>query len=233
VPDRSLRMAPIRASALTAGVGATTPPRARARNNSNPSGFGAAFVSFLASYFSVYGQNGALQCPPVVVAVRKFVASTPICKSIRPQPLPSRLAAVFALVLMGNIPPGMLKEHFDKFSPQWILAVHISLPVVAALRKATRLPPYAILVTVAGSVLGQIVGGRLEREAMALQPESNPHMLTASVGQAATTAMFGRGAESTPMSSFSPELIAPWAVVAAATMWKHVSNPWEPGADSV
>lgn len=226
-------MAPIRASALTAGAGAP-PPRSRHRNNTSANGFGAAFVSFLSSYFSVYGQSGALQCPPVVVAVRKFVASTPICKSIRPQPLPSRLAAVFALAVMGNMPPGMLKEHFDKFSPPWILAVHISVPVVAALRKATRLPPYAILVTVAGSVIGQIVGGRLEREAMQIQVESTPiHMPTASVGQAVTSSMLGASPGDAEVGSWSPESIAPWALVAAAAMWQHVSNPWEPGASSV
>lgn len=226
-------MAPIRASALTASAGAP-PPRSRHRNNSNNNGFGAAFVSFLASYFSVYGKSGALQCPPVVVACRKFVASTPICKSIRPQPLPSRLAAVFALAMMGNVPPGMLKEHFDKFSPQWIMAVHISVPVVAALRKATRLPPYAILVTVAGSVLGQIVGGRLEREAMISYAESMPlHMPTASVGQSVTASMIGTSTADASMSSFSPGALAPWALVAAAALWNHVSNPWEPGADSV
>ena len=226
-------MAPIRANALTAGAG-TPAPRPRQRNSSSASGYGAAFVSFLSSYFSVYGQSGALQCPPVVVAVRKFVASTPICKSIRPQPLPSRLAAVFALAMMGNVPPGMLKEHFDKFSPPWIMALHISLPVVAALRKATRLPPYAILVTVAGSVIGQIVGGRLERESMLLRSEATPvHMPTASVGQAVTSSLLGASPDSSQEGTWSPETIAPWALLAAASLWQHVSNPWEPGADSV
>lgn len=224
-------MAPIRASALTSGGGAP-PPRARQRNNA--SGYGAAFVSFFASYFSVYGQNGTLQCPPVIVAVRKFVASTPICKSIRPQPLPNRLAALFALAMMGNIPPGMLKEHFDKFSPQWIACIHISVPVVAALRKATRLPPYAILVTVAGSVIGQIVGGRLERQSMAIAAESTPlQMPTASVGQAVTASMLGGNKDSADLSSMTPEAVAPWALIAAAAMWNHVSNPWESGANSV
>lgn len=222
-------MAPIRATALTAGSASPSRPgRSRHRHNANTSGFGTAFVSFLSSYFSIYGQNGSLQCPPVVVAVRKFVASTPICKSIRPQPLPSRLASVFALAMMGNVPPGMLKEHFDKFSPAWIVAVHASVPVVAALRKATRLPPYAILVTVAGSVLGQIVGGRLEREAMMIEADPSYVPMPAAT---VTASMMGAAASDSTNLSFSPESMAPWALVAAAAMWKqvstHAANPWQ------
>lgn len=216
-------MGPHRAAAQSLSVTGPVPrPRAR-RGSSASSGYGSTFITFVLSCFSIYGNNGTLQCPPVVVAMRKLVASTPLCRAIRPQPLPNRLAALFALSMAGNVPPGMLKEHFDKFSPQWILAVHASVPVVAALRKATRLPPYAILVTVLGSVLGQIVGGRMERHHMewAVEP-SYTAVAGAPAGLSDPTV--------TELGVLTPQVLTPWALCAAATMWKHMSNPWE--ADS-
>jgi hypothetical protein len=209
-------MGPHRAMAHGLSVSGPAPrPRTRHRGGN---GYGATFISFFLSCFSIYGNNGKLQCPPVVVAVRKLVANTPICRAIRPQPLSNRLAACFALALAGNVPPGMLKEHFDKFSPQWILAVHASVPVVAALRKATRLPPYAILVTVLGSVLGQMVGGRMERHQMELD-----HSYAVASYPSSTISN-----NALPqLGMISPQMLTPWALCAAAAMWKHVSNPWE------
>lgn len=51
----------------------------------------------------------------------------------------------------ANLPCGMWREHTRKFSPQWFLAVHATIPFVAMLRKAVLMPKWAILLTVAGA----------------------------------------------------------------------------------
>jgi hypothetical protein len=102
----------------------------------------------------VISKTGELQCPPPIVALRAALAKTPLCAAIRPQSLPFKLAACGILSALANIPPGMVKEHFDKFSPGWFIAIHISIPFVAALRKAVRLPPHAIAFTIGGAIAG-------------------------------------------------------------------------------
>jgi hypothetical protein len=102
----------------------------------------------------VISKTGHLQCPPPIVALRAALAQTSLCKALRPQALPYKLAACGMLSALANVPPGMLKEHFKKFGPAWILTVHISIPFVAALRKAVVLPPHAIAFTVGGAIAG-------------------------------------------------------------------------------
>jgi hypothetical protein len=57
----------------------------------------------------------------------------------------------------------MWREHTKKFSPQWFLAVHATIPFIAMLRKAVVMPKYAIAFTIGSAVLGQAVGARAER----------------------------------------------------------------------
>ena len=102
----------------------------------------------------VISKSGHLQCPPPIVALRAALAQTSLCKGLRPQALPVKLAACGILSALANMPPGMVKEHFKKFSPLWILTVHISIPFVAALRKAVVLPPHAIACTIGGAIAG-------------------------------------------------------------------------------
>jgi hypothetical protein len=53
--------------------------------------------------------------------------------------------------IAANLPCGAWREHTRKFSPQWFLAVHATIPFVAMLRKAVLMPKWAILLTVAGA----------------------------------------------------------------------------------
>ena len=53
--------------------------------------------------------------------------------------------------IAANLPCGAWREHTRKFSPQWFLAVHATIPFVASLRKAVLMPKWAILLTVAGA----------------------------------------------------------------------------------
>ncbi|GJP38158.1 hypothetical protein CLOM_g22595 [Closterium sp. NIES-68] len=103
------------------------------------------------------------RCPAPIIALRAAVAKTPAMKALRPQALPIRTLAIGTLGMMLNIPLGVWREHCEKFSPQWIIAVHASVPLVAVLRKAALMPKYAMAFTIAASVIGQAIGARVER----------------------------------------------------------------------
>jgi len=73
------------------------------------------------------------------------------------------------LTLMGaacalNIPLGYLRQSCRKFSLGWFFYVHISIPIIIVLRIKTGLSWHVIPLTLASTIGGQIVGGRLKRK---------------------------------------------------------------------
>ncbi|KAL6549796.1 hypothetical protein OROMI_020284 [Orobanche minor] len=104
-----------------------------------------------------------LKCPPAVVAARAALARTAFVKSIRPQPLPAKILVIGGLGIAANIPLGVWREHTRKFSLSWFVAVHAAVPFIAMLRKSVAMPKTAMVLTIVGSVLGQIIGSRAER----------------------------------------------------------------------
>ena len=62
-----------------------------------------------------------------------------------------------------NLPLGYWRASVPKFSLRWFAAVHLSIPLVLALRITAGLGPLYIIETVSGAVLGQLLGGRLRR----------------------------------------------------------------------
>ena len=108
------------------------------------------------------------KCPAPIVAMRAAVAALPQVKRLRPEPLQSKLLAVAATAAFVNAPLGALREHTEKFSFQWFVAIHASIPFVASLRKAVGMPKLAILFTVAAAVMGQYAGSRGERARLRL-----------------------------------------------------------------
>jgi len=82
---------------------------------------------------------------------------------LRPRPLWLKGAAVVAAGAAANAPFGAWREHTRKFSLEWFVAVHATVPFVAALRQATLLPRWALVLTIAGAVAGQMIGARVER----------------------------------------------------------------------
>jgi hypothetical protein len=107
------------------------------------------------------------KCPPAIVAARAALAKTPAVKALRPQALPTKVLAIGMLGMALNVPLGVWREHTKKFSPQWFLAVHATIPFIAMLRKAVVMPKYAIAFTIGSAVLGQAVGARAERMRLA------------------------------------------------------------------
>jgi len=104
-----------------------------------------------------------LKCPPAVVAVRAALARTVFVKTMRPQPLVSKMLVIGALGMAVNIPLGIWREHTDKFSLSWFTAVHAAVPFIAMLRKSVVMPKTAMALTIAAAVLGQVIGSRAER----------------------------------------------------------------------
>lgn len=73
------------------------------------------------------------------------------------------LIAVILAVLVLNIPFGYWRSETRKFSLQWVLAVHLPVPGVVALRVFSGLgwQLYTFPLLVAAFFIGQYLGGRL------------------------------------------------------------------------
>jgi len=74
-----------------------------------------------------------------------------------------KILCVSVLCFFVNIPLGMWREHTRKFSWQWLVAIHASIPLIIALRIGLKLHPLAIPLNIVFAILGQAVGSRLER----------------------------------------------------------------------
>lgn len=107
--------------------------------------------------------SGKLTCPPAIVAMRTAIAGLKPVRHLRPQALPIRSLAMAGTAILANVPCGMWREHTKKFSPEWVIAVHATIPFVAMLRKAVLMPRWAIFLTITGAVAGQQMGATLEK----------------------------------------------------------------------
>ena len=75
-----------------------------------------------------------------------------------------KILLVSVVCLLVNIPMGMMRERSRKFSLQWILWVHASIPLIIALRIGLHLHWIAIPINIAAAVLGQFIGGVPEKK---------------------------------------------------------------------
>jgi hypothetical protein len=73
------------------------------------------------------------------------------------------LACLVSAAVLINIPLGYLRQCVEKFSFAWYFYVHISIPLIIYLRIKSGYSWKLIPLTVAGAVLGQVIGGRLRR----------------------------------------------------------------------
>jgi len=129
-----------------------------------------------------------LRCPAQIVAFRAFVASTSIARYLRQRELALRVASAASLTGFGNIPLGMVREHTDKFSLNWIVVVHASIPFVATWRRATNVPNAAIALTIMAAIAGQQFGAMLERARLEEEAVRVRATVAATAAAAATAA---------------------------------------------
>lgn len=79
------------------------------------------------------------------------------------------LFASTALVAFAlNVPMGAWREQARRFSWQWFLAIHLPVPVVAAMRIGWDVPAMTIPLLLAVSVAGQVAGSRYCRRMRAV-----------------------------------------------------------------
>ncbi|GLI68530.1 hypothetical protein VaNZ11_012921 [Volvox africanus] len=120
----------------------------------------------------VFNKHGQLSCPEPIVKMRAALAATRPVRELRPQALPIKLLAVAMTTAALNVPCGMWREHTEKFSSQWFVAVHATIPFIAMLRKAVIMPKYAILFTICAAIAGQGMGTKLERRRLMSRAKS-------------------------------------------------------------
>lgn len=74
--------------------------------------------------------------------------------------------SVTGLVLLAfviSVPCGYLRENYRKYSFMWFLLIHIPIPFIVLLRIEAGISWHVIPLTLAGSIAGQIAGGRFNR----------------------------------------------------------------------
>lgn len=62
-----------------------------------------------------------------------------------------------------NLPLGYLREGTRKYSIGWFVYIHLSVPVIAFLRRSNQVSAWAIPPFVICALLGQLAGGKLRR----------------------------------------------------------------------
>lgn len=73
---------------------------------------------------------------------------------------------VIGLVLIAfiiSLPCGYLRQNYRKYSFMWFFLIHLPIPFIVLLRIAEGISWHVIPLTLAGSVAGQIIGGRTAR----------------------------------------------------------------------
>ncbi len=67
------------------------------------------------------------------------------------------------VVFLVNLPFGYMRSKASKFSRQWMMAVHIPVPLVFILRIFSGLNWTVIPLLVLSDVAGQLAGGKLRK----------------------------------------------------------------------
>lgn len=73
------------------------------------------------------------------------------------------LISLLAFSLLSNIPLGYLREETERFSIRWFVYIHLSIPIIVALRYSLGFGWQVIPFSIACAVAGQIFGSRLKR----------------------------------------------------------------------
>ncbi|KAI3917306.1 hypothetical protein MKW98_027225 [Papaver atlanticum] len=130
------------------------------------------------------------KCPPAIIAARAALTRTTLVKNLRPQPLPAKMMGIALMGVAANITLGVWREHTMKFSLSWFVAVHADVPFIAMLRKSVLMPKTAMPITIAASILGQVIGSRAERIRIKEEVEAELGGRVATVGAKICSAVY-------------------------------------------
>ena len=85
--------------------------------------------------------------------------------------LPMHLSLMLFVVILAailiNIPLGYVRQGVEKFSFAWYFYIHISIPFIIYLRIKSGYSWKLIPLTIAGAILGQVIGGRIRKKRQA------------------------------------------------------------------
>jgi hypothetical protein len=73
------------------------------------------------------------------------------------------LIALLVATVAINIPLGYFRQGVEKFSFAWYFYIHISIPFIIYLRIKSGYSWKFIPLTIAGAVVGQIIGGMIRK----------------------------------------------------------------------
>ncbi len=73
------------------------------------------------------------------------------------------LVTVAALVL--NLPFGYMRAKTRKFSVSWFLYIHLPIPAIILIRKSIGVGYEAVPIIIAGAIVGQVIGARVNPKA--------------------------------------------------------------------
>ena len=77
------------------------------------------------------------------------------------------LFVVILAAILINIPLGYVRQGVEKFSFAWYFYIHISIPFIIYLRIKSGYSWKLIPLTIAGAILGQVIGGRIRKKRQA------------------------------------------------------------------
>lgn len=80
-----------------------------------------------------------------------------------PDLLDPALLGILCFAFLSNVPLGFLREGARRYSLYWFVYIHLSIPLIIALRVVNGLGWRVIPFTLALAVAGQWLGGRLRR----------------------------------------------------------------------
>jgi len=81
-----------------------------------------------------------------------------------PMNVPFFLIGLILFAVIINVPLGFVRQGVEKFSFAWYFYIHISIPFIIYLRIKSGYSWKIIPLTIAGAILGQIIGGRVRRK---------------------------------------------------------------------
>lgn len=117
----------------------------------------------------VMSQANHPTCPDFIVQARSRLAATTLVRNLRRQALGTKVLAVGSTTAAINLPLGFGREHFEEFSLGWFMAVHVSIPFIIMLRKASIMPHYCVILNIAAAILGQAIGVQIARRLKVLR----------------------------------------------------------------
>ncbi|MDO8690059.1 MAG: hypothetical protein Q7R39_08640 [Dehalococcoidia bacterium] len=85
------------------------------------------------------------------------------------------ISVTLVLAVLMNVPLGLWRANLVRFSWQWFLAIHASIPVLVGIRLILGLGWTVAPLALAAAVLGQFLGTRLQDRRSRTRASQIPH----------------------------------------------------------